>query len=262
MNCVCVYVCVVPAGPYNDDSIAQLAKYNMVTIEKWQGACGWTHAPHPMRTDCHQEEVIAKTLRAIRKESARHNKTQTLNMYLNSNFCFSFYDLTAEVMKIDGLLRDKNGNICKLNNDGNFYLDVPFYDWSKPAVQALYESTAKKWVMSGVADGFFSDHAAQAVTLNESTGKWNMCNGGKGRISNEGRRCCEFNESHAIAVNEGHAAALRKTQQSLGWKGLLINHAVQAPRSSANSTIWGDLVNLMAPRKNLNGGRLDGLLAG
>ena len=115
---------------------------------------------------------------------------------------------------------------------------------------------ATKWVMPGVADGFFSDHAAQAITLNRTTGKWNMCNGGKGKISNQGRRCCEFNESHAKAVNAGHTAALRNTQQSLGWKGLLINHAVQAPRASENSTIWDDLINLPPPNHNLHNGRL------
>ena len=47
-----------------------------------------------------------------------------------------------------------------------------------------------------------------------------------------------FSEAHALAVNAGHRAALRATQQSLGWAGLLINHAVQVPRSSPNSTIW------------------------
>ena len=148
-------------------------------------------------------------------------------MYLNSNFCFRFYNLTAAVEQIDGLLRDKNGKTCELNNDGNFYLNVPFYDWSQPAVQKLYQQTAEKWVASGVADGFFSDHAQQAISYNKSARAWTMCNGGEGKNNTEGRRCCEFNESHALAVNAGHLKALRSTQQSLGWKGLLINHAVQ-----------------------------------
>ena len=32
------------SGDYRPDQIAQLAKYDMVTIEKWQGACAAQHA--------------------------------------------------------------------------------------------------------------------------------------------------------------------------------------------------------------------------
>ena len=134
------------------------------------------------------------------------------------------------------------------------YLNVPFYDWANPKVQQLWQAAATKYVREGIADGYFSDHASQAISLNVSTGGWNVCNGGSGHFSNEGRRCCEFSEEHALAVNAGHVAALRATQQALGWSGLLINHAVQVPRNSSNSTIWGDLINLPAIPSS---GRLD-----
>ena len=233
------------SGDYRPDQLAQLAKYNMVTIEKWMGACAAQHAPLPMSRNCSQEAVISRTLRSIRAlQPYAGKKHQALNMYLNSNFAFTFYELTTQVAAADGLLRGSDGKICRLNNDGNFYLDVPFYDWAQPKVQAMWQAAATKHVRSGVADGFFSDHASQAIRLNASTGKWNVCNGGKGKLNTTGRRCCEVTEAHALAVNAGHTAALRATQQALGWKGLLINHAEQVPRSSANSTIWGDLINL------------------
>jgi hypothetical protein len=226
------------SGDYRPDQITQLGRYNMVTIEKWQGPCSAQHAPLPMgNASCQQEAVIARTLKAIRAAHTS-DKKQALMMYLNSNFAFRFYELTAQVAAVDGLLRDVNGQVCELNNDGNFYLDVPFYDWANPKVQQLWQAAATKYVRGGVADGYFSDHASQAISRNATTGKWNVCNGGSGRFSNQGRRCCEFSEAHALAVNAGHRATLRATQQSLGWAGLLINHAVQVPRGSPNSTIW------------------------
>ena len=85
----------------------------MVTIEKWQGACAAQHAPLPMgNASCGQEAVIARTLRSIRAASSK--KRQALMMYLNSNFAFTFYELTAQVAAVDGLLRDVNGEVCQL----------------------------------------------------------------------------------------------------------------------------------------------------
>ena len=85
----------------------------MVTIEKWQGACAAQHAPLPMgNASCGQEAVIARTLRSIRAASSK--KRQALMMYLNSNFAFTFYELTARVAAVDGLLRDVNGEVCQL----------------------------------------------------------------------------------------------------------------------------------------------------
>ena len=88
-------------------------RYDMVTIEKWQGACAAQHAPLPMgNASCQQEQVIARTLRSIRAASSK--KHQALMMYLNSNFAFTFYELTAQVAAVDGLLRDVNGEVCQL----------------------------------------------------------------------------------------------------------------------------------------------------
>ena len=200
-------------------------------------------------------QVIASTLRSIRAANAAlppsRRKSQSLNMYLNSNFAFRFYKLTADVAAVDGLLRDKDGAICELNNDGNFYLNVSFYDWSNPKVQRLYQETMAHYVSAGITDGYFADHSTQAIQYNASSERWDMCNGGEGSADPAGRRCCVFTAEKAAAVNAGHKAALRATQQALGWRGVMINHLNESlERSSPDSTIWGDLVNLGAPLNN------------
>ena len=228
----------------------------MVTIEKWNGPCGGRHGAAGMSPpSCGEEQHIIEDLQRVKALAP----SKLALVYFNSNFDFQFYNFFTRVEAINGRLRDRNGNLCLLNNDGNFYLNVSFYDWSNSAVQRLWREQVTQWRDDGL-NGIFSDHAAQIITsptacsptdhgCNASSTFHTMCNGGQrepdGSWSNVGRRCCEFGAEQADAVNAGHVRVLRDTQRLLGWSMLLMNHGnVSAPVTSVDSTIWGDLFDL------------------
>ena len=75
-----------------DAAVQELAKYSMVTIEKWYGECG---SKHPIQSGswCNVEQPMYTTFNAIKAA----NPNVTTIMYLNSMFDFSMYNLDGLV---------------------------------------------------------------------------------------------------------------------------------------------------------------------
>lgn len=71
------------------------------------------------------------------------NPNTTIIMYFNSMMDFTMYNMAAKVDELEAagtriLLRDANDDMVILCNDGNYYCDVKFYDWSKEAARNLW----------------------------------------------------------------------------------------------------------------------------
>lgn len=113
---------------YSEAAIAQLAKYDMVTIEKWYTLCGAKH-PEQGTPECAVEEKFYETFNAI----AKLNPLVTNIIYLNSMFDFAAYNLHGEMLKLEAagkpaFLRDDKGDVVILCNDGNFYCAYAYSD--------------------------------------------------------------------------------------------------------------------------------------
>ena len=126
------------ARMYNDAEVAQLARYSMVTLEKWYTPCG-AQGPDQAGPECDVEAKMFETFRAIKAANAN----VTTLFYLNSMFDFSFYHLhglmlARELAGERALLRDVNGTLVELCNDGNVYCNITTFDWSVPEVAALW----------------------------------------------------------------------------------------------------------------------------
>jgi len=102
---------------------------------------------------------MAKTFKAIKAANAN----VTTMLYLNSMFNFGAYRLNGlllerETAGFPSLLRDKNGRLVTLCNDGNVYCNITSYDLSVSAVRDLWLETILNMTRDGGVDGVFADH--------------------------------------------------------------------------------------------------------
>ncbi len=82
--------------PSLKEAIEQLAKYGMVTIEKWYTKCGAAH-PQQAGPTCDVEGRMYETFNAIAKINPR-----VVNIiYLNSMFDFAAYTLHGKMMQLE-----------------------------------------------------------------------------------------------------------------------------------------------------------------
>ena len=122
---------------YNETEIQRLAKYQMVTIEKWYTPCG--AATPQSDPSCGQEYHQVRALERIKK----YNPKITGNLYWNSMFDFSFYGAHAKMWELEAqgvkaFLRDKTGEIIYLCADGNAYCNVTTFNHAEPLVRKLW----------------------------------------------------------------------------------------------------------------------------
>jgi len=183
-------------GPYNAFTIETLAKYSLVTIEKWYTECGSLH-PIQAGPECNVEKAMFRTFRDIKKL----NPNVTTILYLNSMFDFSMYNLHGLALNLEArgervLLRDKSDNLVLLCNDGNYYCNVTNFDWSKEAARNLWISEVLNATQEGGVDGIFADHA---IVMLKPADDPQLCNG-----AGDERRCYHFTPEVANAFNVGH----------------------------------------------------------
>lgn len=199
------------SGLYTPDAEAQLARYSMVTLEKWYTPCG-AQGPTQAGPECDVEDKMFGTFRRIK--ALKPNITTI--MYLNSNFDFAFYSLHGRMMAREAAgepsyLRDMNGKVVELCNDGNVYCGITTFDHANPAVNALWTEALLNATKIGGVDGVFADHGNANPKPVPSGGEYSqMCNG-KGA----GRRCFNFTNEFAQRFTAGHEALLNHSQDTL-----------------------------------------------
>ena len=82
------------SGLYTPEAEAQLARYSLVTLEKWYTPCG-AQGPTQAGPECDVEDRMFGTFQRIKAL----NPNVTTIMYLNSNFDFAFYALHGRMMR-------------------------------------------------------------------------------------------------------------------------------------------------------------------
>ena len=204
-------------GRYTDDAVADLAKYQMITIEKWYTPCA-SQGPVQGGPSCDVEAKIETLLRRVRAINPRNITT---NLYLNSMFDFAFYQLHGAMLALEArgvpaFLRDQTGHVVELCNDGDMYCNITTFDWTQPPVRALWMQAIANATATGVVDGIFADHSAQeGIQIGNPSrnhqGPNQLCNG----VAHRGRKCFNFSTDFTASFNSWHLWATNKSQDML-----------------------------------------------
>ena len=202
---------------FSDKEVERLAKFQMLTIEKWYTGCA-SKGPVQSGPDCAVElktEHLYSRTRAI-------NPNQTTILYWNSMFDFSFYAAHQQMIDMEqrGLrsyLRDKNDKLIGLCNDGNGYCNITTFDWTQPHVRALWIQTVMNATATGLVDGIYADHSGTygnginiGAAGKDSMGPNQLCNG-----NGKGRECFNFTADFKSSFNSWHDWATNYTQDML-----------------------------------------------
>lgn len=201
---------------YSPEEAKELAtRYQMIALEKWYTPCG-AQGPTQAGPECDVEAKMASTFKAIKAA----NPNVTTLLYLNSMFNFAFYRLNGlllarEAAGLPSLLRDRDGTLISLCNDGNVYCNITNYDLSVPEVRDLWLELVVNMTRDGYADGVFADHGYERgvepsrhdLAPPEDP---QLCNG-----QGAGRKCYHFSPDFAPKFNAGHEFLLNNTQDVL-----------------------------------------------
>ena len=200
------------SGPFSNEAIAIMARFPMVTIEKFQGPCAATSTPPS--DSCHEEQLIIDVLRRVK---AANRKVCTI-FYYNSILNFPQYDLSVQFMKHNGslLLRDVHGHLITERGAGVSGLTV--FDFQQPAACELWASTCVNATKTGVVDGCFADRAIDVQKF-ETNG--------------------QITPAQRAAFDKGHWTMLAKLQATIGAGPVIANHAYSLPGVSAAMIEFG-----------------------
>jgi hypothetical protein len=119
---------------FNADEVSRLAKYQMLTLEKWYTPCA-SQGPTQSGPACDVEDKMLQLYALTKAISPK----QIAIFYWNTMFDFAFYKahghmLAMEAAGLPSFLRDEHGEIMRLCNDGNVYCNITTFDWTQPHV--------------------------------------------------------------------------------------------------------------------------------
>jgi hypothetical protein len=183
----------------------------MVTLEKWYTPCG-SQGPTQAGPECDVEAAMFKTFSQLRQLSPQ----MTLVMYWNSMFDFSFYAQHQKMLDLEAkgehaFLRDVDGNVASLCNDGNVYCNITTFDHTQAAVRQLWIDQVRNATVNGSVDGIFADHAYNnPKPLQGDPSIAQLCNG-----RGEGRKCFNFTSEFGARFVAAHTEMLNYTQDML-----------------------------------------------
>ena len=195
-------------------NLEMLAKMSYVVIEKWEGPC-WPQCMENQShnvacsASCHEEAHQLATLGAIKKLNSIVPKI----FYLNALLDFNFLSLHRQFIQADALLRNTDGSICHLTNDGNM-TNVTVYDFSMASARALWVDTVRNLTATGLVDGIYADQAQVFAEQDAESGNWSICKRSHGT-------CCEMTAAKAWAFNVGRTSVLQQVADLLGPGALL-----------------------------------------
>lgn len=193
-------------GPWTDAALKQLSKYGMVTVEKWDNLCGSTHPV--MNSPCDEEELIINSLKRVRQL----NPNTILLAYQNSVIDFAFYNLHGKLAELEGngtkvWMRDVNGDVVVLDNDGSFYWNITRFDVTQPAMLQAWQDQVEMFLATGFIDGIFADHGNKFLQKN-GNGIYQLCDGAKP----DRYKCVDFSDQFAEAWNAAHVKQMAWAQ--------------------------------------------------
>eukprot|EP01047_Picozoa_sp_COSAG01_P088780 COSAG01_NODE_21056_length_920_cov_1.985384_1_plen_289_part_10 len=186
-------------GPVNQGALELMAKFPMVTVEKFQGPCGNSKAAAPA---CDQESQIIAVLKGVKAI----NPNASCIFYYNSVLDFQQYRLHA-MMEADPslMLHDQNGNVVKMGGGGKTS-DV--FDFSNAKARELFIQECINATKSGYVDGCFADRSVDGTPTDS----------GDDRVPCTGQNCrykLNLTAAKAKAYAAGHVQVLTDLQTAL-----------------------------------------------
>ena len=184
------------SGFYADEAITFMAKFKIVTIEKW------------MAIDPHNDTMSANIITTLRAVKAANPQVATI-FYYNSVCDFPQYpSLYDQFNKMpEGWLTMDNGTVIRQDCAG-FY-DMPVFNFTQAAVRALWESECINATLvdnGKTVDGCFVDRAVDGAPTTHISGQ---------RLED---------------YEAGHLQATQSLQTQMGADKMVIaNHAYSMP---------------------------------
>ncbi|XP_065183723.1 uncharacterized protein LOC135814525 [Sycon ciliatum] len=148
-------------GPFNDQALQIMAKFPIVTIEKYQGPNSGYHYPAEKWVCC-EEDRIVDTLKSVKKI----NPNITGIFYYNMVLDYPQYRLHENFAKNESWwLHDQFGNVVKvgINAGAHNTKDLLVYDTTQEAVSELFMHACLDLVPSGAVDGCFVDRPVDGL---------------------------------------------------------------------------------------------------
>ena len=217
------------SGPFNDAAIDVLAKFAMVTLDKWQGPCGQQPGATPA---CDEEGAMLAEARRIK----RANPNVSTVLYWNSVLDFPQYALHAGMLaRPELMLRDnRTGDAVLLDGGGHTGMDV--FDLANPAARSFFMSDCVNATRSGVVDGCYMDRATDVSPV------------------------VNLSAAQARAYEAGHMTMLTDLQVLLGDGPVIGNRAYGPPDDQ--SAIAFAMIEEFSPLGDKGKGNLTDLLTG
>jgi hypothetical protein len=237
---------------FNDAEVQRLAKYQMLTLEKWYTPCA-SQGPTQSGPTCNVEN---KTLHLYSLTKAINPRQITI-FYWNTMFDFSFYSAHAGMMAMEAaglpsFLRDEKNETIYLCNDGNVYCNITTFDWTKPHVRELWIDQVLNVTKTGLVDGIFADHSSLiGINIGSAFDKQKahqLCNG-----HDAGRKCYNFTPTFTESFNSWHDWSVNYTQDILSKS--TNGPVVQGPYAEAEFRAAGDACDFDAMRDFAENGK-------
>lgn len=184
------------SGPASDHAIETLARFSLVTIEKFQGACANTN-PGP---ECHQEDAIIDTLKRVRQV----NPKATTIFYYNSVINFVQYAFQGKGFPDKQLLRNAKGKLITVNHRG----DQSVFDFGQAAAREEWIAECVNATKTGWVDGCFVDRAMDGAPCCKTEDSGLPAPTGCAQTSSPmtPAQCTAYRQGHFDAINNLTAA--------------------------------------------------------
>jgi len=142
------------SGPFNAAAITEMAKFPMVTVEKFQGTCWQRKDP----TGCNQTDIIVQQLARVK---ALKPSVATI-VYFNSAIDFPQYRVHQKLLANPSWrLRTSDGTVVKIKGD---HIDGAWsFDYLNSAMAGALVEECARVVQMGLADGCFQDRAIDGL---------------------------------------------------------------------------------------------------
>ena len=207
-------------GPINEEAIALMAKFPLVTVEKFQGPCANSHDPLPTPA-CDQETLIIDALKQVKAINANISTI----FYYNSVLDFPQYKLHGMMLKDPSLmLKDRDGKTVLMGCPSPAgKCDV--FDFSNAEARALFISECVNATKSGFVDGCFLDRAVDGTPTDS----------GNDQVPCAGANCryqLNLTAAKSQAYAAGHVKVLADLQAAIGEGPVIANHAYGPPHDN------------------------------
>lgn len=169
-------------GDFNEEALQQLARYPIVTLEKWMGSLASCKASG--MTPCCGEggECVGDTIVRNFKRLKAINANVSTVLYLNSVLNFPQYRLAQEMeANPDWWLRDTDGKLVTMYGDFG-PVNMTVFDFSQAAVCEKFVNVCIDAVKTGHVDGCFVDRAIDGFPTNLGAEKQKAYDDGHAQI--------------------------------------------------------------------------------